>query len=310
MVNEFAAPNGSLPTVLLGAQDCVLQGPDCVPSLLQLMVRPKGGAWEGTADETDLMMSTLGTMLRTAPAAAGATLGAQGVEVAAMALCEQHLRPYQVWSWWSEAGPMHRLASEAFTRGLPDLHSTYQVKRKRKASEAYLKHATRLPGLPKEGAVLERQAHAAYVALEGILGGRPFFAGGTPGAVDAKVFSHLILHLLAPSSERRLLDTAEHPRLLEYVQQCSKVLAEAKIAAAPGAKPVECRFVPAEDEEVANATSGVASEAGKTNPPWTKLSTPGKLKRVAPYLVGLGIVLGFFLWRDMEKSGDPKRVSS
>jgi len=63
------------------------------------------------------------------------------------------------------------------------------------------------------------------------------------------------------------------------------------------------RFV-SEEEEEEEATGDAASTAAPSdtaNLSWDKLTGAGKLKRVAPYLVGLGVVLGFFLWRDMEK---------
>jgi len=253
-----------------------------VEAIKKLLVKPShSGNWEGAeVDSSDAI--TLEEMLR--QSASGVSEDVQRLgdpkERALLALCEQDLRPYWVWASWGEGGPWQHHASEQHGWKLSPCHQTFHVARRRKVARHWLQQVG-----ATEGHKLKTAAEESYIALARLLDGRSFFAGEKPGGVDAKVYSHLVLHLCAPEGTGRLLDPASseyHAALADYVRRCDQAIhaASTEELAVDLDVPSVIHRLPEAVEEAPLAVIDLM------HTPWADLTWDVKARRMAPYLIG------------------------
>jgi len=303
--NERAAPNGYLPT-LLWQEEALEHKAGVMATLKSLLVCPTSAeTWEG-ATQDNPNACTLEAMLLKVNGHLDGESDPQALAVAA--LCEQALKPYLLWKWWSDDGGMFPHTVEQQTWGTPKIQAHFVVNARRKQILEFLRQMD-----ATDGARLKAEAEATYRSLEKLLQEQPFFAGQFPGAVDAKVFAHLVLHLCGPEEEDegprdgpgearnrkhrlRLLDPSDYDGLMKYVRRCSAYINTTQLsmeeASVIGA-PVVCRL-PKE----------TFTKPSSPKAPWAALSWRHRLKHMMPYIVGMSVLVGFLVWKDMGKASE------
>lgn len=298
--NEYVAPNGSLPSLLIKHEQVIVPRAEIMESMKKLLIKRRtqtGAMYEGAA-ESDPATDTLMLDEALTNRSESQNLTSQEIqhhERAVAALVEQSLRPLLLHLWW--VGDKAAADSQAaYARGMPFVQ--------RQLLPRYQRQRV-LDRLQCNGEVDWRQvlqrAEQAFRALTGFLENSEFFFGSVPTAIDAKVLGHLLPLTQAPPtvSISPPITKESWPRLFQYVETCCALLHQIETTPAlkqPDLQPVQQRSEPdvspwithmeATDKEQTDSTKYQNENS------WFDAS-----KVLTPFVVAGAAFLGFMLLR-------------
>eukprot|EP00656_Telonema_subtile_P016997 TRINITY_DN19018_c0_g1_i2.p1 TRINITY_DN19018_c0_g1~~TRINITY_DN19018_c0_g1_i2.p1 ORF type:complete len:624 (+),score=139.30 TRINITY_DN19018_c0_g1_i2:183-2054(+) len=301
--NEYVAPNGSLPSLLINREKVIVPHKQLVDAMKNLLIRStastEGAQYEGASHEDPVENTmTLNEALNNRVQEYQSE-DPQHQERAIAALVEQSLRPLLLYLWWVDDSAASD-SSVAYARGMPFVQRQILPRQRRQRVLNRLEST----GQDDWGRVLQR-AEQALRALTGFLDDRAFFFGDTPTAIDAKVLGHLIPLTQAPpgGASSPPLTKQSWPRLFRYVERCCQLLKDLEsLEDSKELQPVECRL---ELEASAWVNRMATKEAEGSKPVKRVVETWFDSSKVlAPFLVAGVAFFGFMLLRRSRQSNN------